>query len=63
MLTFGKGKMIVSGGITKNGFCKWKVDPCGVYSLRVKTNSVLCMQCGKWIHIKCAGLKRVTPKY
>ena len=38
-----------------------RVDPCGVYSLRVKDKSVLCVQCCKWIHFRCAGVKRVTP--
>ena len=41
---------MVSGGITKDGMSKSKVDPCGVCSLRVKANTVLCVQCGKWIH-------------
>ena len=39
------------------------VDPCGVCSLRVMANSVLCLQCGKWIHGGCAGMKMVTPKF
>ena len=42
---------------------KSKVDPYGVCSLRVKTNSVLCVQCGKWIHGRFATMKRVTPKF
>ena len=25
-------------------------------------NSVLCLKCGKWIHGRCAKVKRVTPK-
>ena len=25
-------------------------------------NSVLCVKCGKWIHGRCAKVKRVTPK-
>ena len=25
-------------------------------------SSVLCVQCGKWIHSRCAGVKMVTPK-
>ena len=45
---FWKTKVMVSGGITKNRMSKSKVDPCGVCSLRVKANSVLCLQCGKW---------------
>ena len=33
------------------------------HSLRVRVNSVLCVQCGKWIHSRCAGVKRVTSKF
>ena len=40
---------------------KSEVDPCRYCSLRVKVNSVLCLQCNKWIHDKCARLKSVTP--
>ena len=42
-----KTKVLVSCGITKNGMSKSKVDPCGVCRLRVRANSVLCLQCGK----------------
>ena len=49
----GKTQVTVSGS---------KVDSCGVSSLRVKTNSVLCLQCGKWIHLRYIGVKRVTHK-
>ena len=28
-----------------------------------KANSVLCVQCGKWIRGRCAGVKRVTQKF
>ena len=31
--------------------------------MRVKAKSVLCLQCGKWIHGRCAGMKRVTPLF
>ena len=44
----GKTKVMVCGSTTKDGMSKSKVDPCGVCSLRVKANSVLCLQCGKW---------------
>ena len=54
------GKAKVSGGITEDGMSKIKVDPCEVCSLRVKDNSVLCLQCGKWIHGRCAAVKMVT---
>ena len=50
----GKTKVMVSGGITKDDLSKIKADPCGVCSLRAKTNSVLCLQCGQWIHGRCA---------
>ena len=36
-------RVMVSSGITKDGISKSKVDPCGVCSLRVKTDSVLCL--------------------
>ena len=62
-LTLGKTKVMVNGDITKDGMSKCKVDPCEVYSWRVKANSAMCIQCGKWIHGRCAGLKMVTPKY
>ena len=57
-----KTKAMVSGGITKEGTYKSKIDPCWVCSLRVKANSALCVQCGRWIHRRCAGVKIVTPK-
>ena len=60
-LKFNLGK--ASGGITKDGLSKSKVDPCGVCSLRVKANSVLCLLCGKWIQCRCDGVKIVTPKF
>ena len=53
----GKTMVMVSGGITKDGMSKSKVDRCGVCSLRVKANSVLC---GMWIHSRCAGVKMMT---
>ena len=62
-VNLGKTKVMVSGGITKDGLSESKVDPCEVCSLRVKANKVLCVQCGKWIHSRCAGMKRVTPKF
>ena len=58
-----KIKVMVCGGITKNGMSKGKIDPCGVGSLRVKANAVLCLECSKCIHGRCAGMKRITPKY
>ena len=62
-VNLGKTKLVVSGVITKDGLSKSKVYQCWVCSLRVKANSVLCVQCGKCIHGRCAGVKRVTPKF
>ena len=42
-----KTKVVVSGGITEDGMSESKVDSCGVCSLRVKANCVLCLQCGE----------------
>ena len=58
-----KTNVVVSGSITKDGMSRSKVDPCGVCCLRVKVNSVLCIQYGKSIHGRCAGVKRVTPNF
>ena len=40
-VNIGKSKIMVCGGITKDGMSKSQVDPSGVCSLRVKANSVL----------------------
>ena len=53
---------MVSSGITNDSLSKGKVDPCRVCCLAVKANSVLCVQCGKWTHGRCAGVKRVAAK-
>ena len=54
----GKSKVMVIGGITEDGISSGYVDPYGVCCLRVKANSVLCLQCCKRIHSRCT----VTPK-
>ena len=58
-----QANIIVSSGITKDGLSKSNVDTCGVCSLRVKANSVLCLQYGKWIHGRCVVVKRLTAKF
>ena len=40
-----------------------KVDPCGICGKRVMANSVLCVECEKWIHERCTKVKRVTPRW
>ena len=42
---------------------KNNVDPCGVCRLSIKANSILLLQCSKWIHGRCGGLKRITIKF
>ena len=39
-----------------------KIDPCGVCGKRAKVNCVRCMTCKKWIHARCARVKRVSRK-
>ena len=56
--SLGKTKVMVgSRNKKKDGMSKSKVDPYGVCSLRAKANSVLCVQCGKRIHSRCACKK------
>ena len=62
-INLGKIMVMVSSTIIKDGMFKSKVGACGVYCLRVKANSVLCLQCGKCIQGRCAGMKMVTPKF
>ena len=62
ILTLGKIFIMVSSGIKRDGMSESKVDPCGVYSLTVKTNSVLYGQCDMWIHGRCARVRRVAAK-
>ena len=59
-VNLGKTKEMVRVGITKDGMSKCNVDPCGVYSLRVKANLVLC---GEWIHCRRGKVKGVTPRF
>ena len=54
---------MVSVGIKKDGISRSKVDPCGVCSLRVKASLVLCLQCVKWIHGRCARVKMENQKF
>ena len=62
-VNLGQTKVMVSFCITHNGLSKSNFDPCRVCILKVTDNSVLCMQCGKWIHGRCARVKRLTTKF
>ena len=52
--------MMVSG--LEGELFKSKIDPCEVCGRRVMANSVLCTKCGKWVHEKCAKIKRATAR-
>ena len=54
-----KTKLLVSGGIKRDSLSKSNVDPCGVSNLKVKANSVLCVQYGKWMDGRCAKVNMV----
>ena len=57
-LDLGKTKVVVSGAEVEVTVSK--VDPSGICGKRVMANSVLCVKCRKWIHERCAKVKRVT---
>ena len=45
---------------SKGEVLKSKVDPCAKCGKRMMANSVMCTTCGKWVHGRCAKMKRVT---
>ena len=49
MVNAGKTKVMASGAITKDDLSKSIVYQCGICSLMVRANSLLCVQCGKWM--------------
>ena len=53
-----KAKMMVSG--SEGEITSSKIDPCGVCGKRVGSNAVCCTHCMKWIHGRCAKMKKVT---
>ena len=62
-VNLGKTMAMVSSGITQDGLSKSNVGPCVICSLRVKVISVLCVQCGRWTHGRCAGVKRLKTMF
>ena len=62
-VNLGIAKAIVCSGITNDGYSKSKVNPCYVCIFGVMANSVLCVQCGKWIHGRCAGVQRLLQRF
>ena len=57
-INIDKTKILVSGkeGLTPLPSGKY---PCGVCARGVGANSVLCTECGKWVHKRCSGLTNV----
>ena len=53
-----KTKLMVSG--SKGEVLKSEVDPCAKYGKRVMATLVMCAKCCKWVHGRCAKMKRVT---
>ena len=54
-----KTKIMVSGKESSN---RVKVGrwPCGCCGKGVGVNSILCVKCNKWCHLRCSGLKKVS---
>ena len=55
--------MMVTGDITKDGLSKCKVDSCGVCNMSEYVNSVLCVQCAKWINGRCVRMEIAIPEF
>ena len=53
-----KTKVMVSG--LKGEVLKSKVDPRAKCGKMVMANLVMCTKCGKWVHGRCAKMKRMT---
>ena len=57
-VNMNKTKIMVTGKESvpiQSGRC-----PCGVCGKGVGVNSVVCIQCNLWCHIRCSGLQRVA---
>ena len=62
-VNLGKTKVMESGGGGGGGggvVALAKIDPCGVRDKKAKVNCVKCKTCKKWIHARCARVKRVS---
>ena len=51
-------KVMMNG--SKGEVLKSKVDRCVKCGKRAMANSVTCTKCGKWVHGRCAKMKRLT---
>ena len=51
---------MVNGGNRKDGLLKVSFTRMKFSDWSVKTDSVFCIQCGKWIYSRCAGVMGMT---
>ena len=58
-VNIGKTKVTVSGA--EDEINTSEIDPYGICGKRVMANSLVCMKCMRWIHGRCAKMRRVTP--
>ena len=58
-----KTKAMVVVSITNDSFSKGNDYQCGFCGMTVKVKLFLCMPRGNWIHSRCTGLKRESPKW
>ena len=58
-VNLGKTKILVTGKECESVITSGE-HPCGVCGRGVGVNSVLCTECGKWVHGRCSGLPSVT---
>ena len=54
----GCRQVMVSVWITMEGLSTSNAQLCGICGMKVKTNSLLCIKCGKWIHGRCVGMEK-----
>ena len=57
-VNLGKTKILVSGKECDSVITSGEY-PCGVCGRGVGANSILCSECGKWVHKRCSGLQSV----
>ena len=55
----GRTKMMVTGKKTKENVQVGRF-PCGVCGSGVGVNSILCVECNKWCHKRCSGLRNLN---
>ena len=59
--------MRVNAGETRDRWCQVRkgqqvddsgMHPCGVHRKGVGSNSILCVECLRWVHKRCSGISR-----